>query len=55
MHSSGVTVFYRTEDHFSVKGLQTYSANVSSFKLALGDRMWYIVVCYVTPYDASTI
>ena len=54
-HTSGVAVFYRAADHFYVESLQTYGANVVSFQLALGDRQWYIVGCYLDSDNVLTI
>ena len=54
-HSGGVAVFYCAAKHFSVEVLQLYDANSVSFQLALGGQRWYIVGCYLSPYDASTI
>ena len=31
VHSGGVSVFYRTVDHLSIKGIHTYRANIVSF------------------------
>ena len=54
-YSSGVAVFYRSAENFSVEALQTYRANVVIFQLASGDRRGFIVGCYLAPDDASTI
>ena len=35
--------------------IQTYGEKVVSFQLTSGDRQWYIVGCYLAPYNASTI
>ena len=48
-------MFYRTEEHVSVEALQLYGTNVVSFQLALGGMRWYIVGCYLAPYDALII
>ena len=42
-HSSGVAVFYRVVEHFSVEELHNYGANVVSFQLESGVRRWFIV------------
>ena len=47
-HSGGVAIFYRVVELFSVEALQTYRANVVSFKLASGNMRWFIVGCYLT-------
>ena len=54
-HIGNISVFYRVSEHFYVEVLQTYRTNVISFQLALGNRWRYIVGCYLTPYNASTI
>ena len=53
-HSSGVAVFYREVEHFSVEALQTYGANVIFFHMVSGDRRWFIVGCYLAPDEAWT-
>ena len=35
--------------------LHLYGANVVSFQLASGGQRWYIVGCYLAPYNTSTI
>ena len=54
-HSGGVSVFYRAEEHFSVKSIHTYGENVVNFQLASGNRRWYIVECCLAPENALTI
>ena len=54
-HSGGIAVFYRVEDHFFVEALQTYGANIVIFQMSSGDRQWYIVGCYLTLDNASSI
>ena len=51
-HSGSVPVFYRAVENFSVKALHTYGENLFRFKLALGDRRWFIVGCYLAPDEA---
>ena len=54
-HSGGVAVFYRAVKHFSVKALWMYGANVVSFQLVSSGLWWFIMGCYLTPDNASTI
>ena len=54
-HSGGVAGFYREAEHFTVESLQTYGVNFVSFQLALGERRWFIMRCYLAPDDTSTI
>ena len=54
-HSSGVTLFYHTAEHFSVEEFQAHGENFISLQLASGDRRWYIMGCYLAPGYASTI
>ena len=55
VHRDGVSVFYRAAENFSVEALKTYRESVFSFHLALGNRRWFIVGCYLAPENASTI
>ena len=48
-------MFCRPSPMFSVKVLQKFGPNVVKFKMVTGERLWYIVVCYLDPDDASTI
>ena len=43
VHSSGVAVFYRAAEHFSMEALHTYRANIVRFQLESGGRRWFIV------------
>ena len=54
-HQGRVTVFYRDFLQFMVESQWHFTPSVFSLHLVLGGRRWYIVGCYLTPYDASTI
>ena len=51
----GLSVFYRVPPRFSVKALQKFRTNTVRFQLMTRERQWYIVGCYLSPNDASTI
>ena len=54
-HSGIVAVFYRTLPHFAVEDVHQFGPNVVSFQLAMGAQWWYIIGCYLSPEDTSTI
>ena len=54
-HRGGVAIFYRPAPHFAVKAVRKFGPNVIGFQLATGARRWYIVGCYLTPDNTSTI
>ena len=54
-YRGGVTIFHRPAPHFAVEAVQKFGPNVIGFQLATGARRWYIVGCYLTPDDTSTI
>ena len=54
-HSDGISILYGTAENFSMEALQSHGEKFVSFQLALGDRRWHIVGCYLDPDDASTI
>ena len=54
-HRGIVAIFHRTAPHFVVEAVQKFGQNVIGFHLETGARRWYIVVCYLTPDDTSTI
>ena len=41
--------------HFAVEAVQQFGSNVIGFQLAMGARRWYIIGCYLTSDDTSTI
>ena len=45
VHISGVAVFYRAVEHFSMELLQVYGENVFSYQLASVGRRWFIMGC----------
>ena len=48
-------MFYRVPPRFSVKALQQFGTNVVRLHLVKGEHQWYIIRCYLSPVDASTI
>ena len=48
-------VFYRVPLQFSVKALQQFGTNVVRLQLMTRECQWYIIGCYLSPNDASTI
>ena len=54
-HRSGVALFYRPSSLFAMEAVRQYGPNVTSFELATGARRWYIIRCYLSPNDTSTI
>ena len=48
-------MFFCNEQNFSVEALHLHGANIVNFQLALGDQRWYIVGCYISPDNATTI
>ena len=54
-HRGGAAVFYFAEPWFIVEALHQFGTDVVRFHLVLGGRKWYILVCYLAPYNASTI
>ena len=50
-----VALFYRDLPTFVVKVIQHFSANVITCQLATGERLWYIVGCYLAPGERATI
>ena len=54
-HRGGVAVFHWPAPHFTVKAVQKFRLNVVVFQLVTRARRWYIVGCYLTPDDTSTI
>ena len=40
---------------FSVEAIRQFNANVIACHLTTGDRRWYIVGCYLAPFDNTTI
>ena len=54
-HRGGVAIFYRPAPHFTVEAVRKFGPNVIGFQLATGTRRWYIMGCYLTPDNTSTI
>ena len=54
-HLGVVVVFYCASPRFSAEALQQFGPNVISFQIVMGYRIWYIVICYLVPNNASVI
>ena len=54
-HRGGVELFYRPSPLFAVEAVRQFGPNVMSFQLETGARRWYIIRCYLTPDESSTI
>ena len=48
-------MFHRPAPHLAVEAVQKFGPNAVGFQLATGARRWYIVGCYLSPDDTSTI
>ena len=47
-----MVIFYRELLHLLVEVHQKHGTNIDSFQMAMGERGWFIVGCYLEP-DAS--
>ena len=54
-HRGGVAIFYRPSPLFAVEAVRPFGLNVISFQLATGERLWYIIGCYLDPNNTSKI
>ena len=45
----------RDSPAFAVKSIRQFNVNVITRHLTMGDRRWYIVECYLAPFDNTTI
>ena len=50
-----MAVFHRPAPNFAVEAVHQFESNVAGFQLAIGERQWYIVGCYLAPDDTLTI
>ena len=48
-------MFHRPPPYFAVEAVQQFRPNVVIFHLEMGERRWYIVVCYLSPEETPTI
>ena len=42
-------------EHFTMEVIRLHIPNTARFQLTLGGQQWYIMGCYMDPYDALTI
>ena len=54
-HRGGVAISYCKAEHFAIEELHLHGPIVIRFHLVTGRWPWYVVGCYITPSDASTI
>ena len=54
-HHGIVALFHRPVPYFAVEAVQQFQPNVVDFQLAMGERRWYIVGCYLSLDDTSMI
>ena len=54
-HHDILAVLYRASLQFAVEDIQKFGPNVMSFQLAMGERRWYIIICYLSPENISMI
>ena len=45
----------RDSSAFAVEEIRQFNANIIACHLTTEDRRWYIVVCYLAPFDNTTI
>ena len=48
-------MFYRPAPNFAVNFVHKFRPNVVGYQLAMGERQWYIMGCYIAPDKNSTI
>ena len=48
-------MFYRPSPWYMVEETQQFGTKIVGFHMETGERRWYIVGCYLAPYDTSTI
>ena len=48
-------LFHQLAQNFSVEAIQKFGPNAVGFHLVTGERRWYIMGCYLTPNNTSTI
>ena len=48
-HRGGVAVFYRPSPRYAVEAVHQFGPNVVGFQLAIGERRWYVIRCYLAP------
>ena len=52
---SGVALFYHNSLTFAVKAIRQFGANIIAGQMEIGERRWYIVGCYLSPGNVTTI
>ena len=45
----------RDSPAFAVESIHQFNANVTACHLTTGDRQWYIIGCYLAPFDNTMI
>ena len=54
-HRGGMAIFYRESPHFTVEAHHNHGPNVIIFQLVTGTWICFIVGCYLSPDDATSI
>ena len=54
-HQGKIALLYRESPNFTVEAIQQFSAIFITCQLAMGERHWYTVECYLLSGDRMTI
>ena len=54
-HRRSVALFYKEWPHFAVESHKNHGPNSIIFQLVAEGKHWYMVVCYLVPFDAFTL
>ena len=54
-HRGGVALFYQNYPNFASEAIRQFGVNVIACQLAMRERHWYIVGCYLAPGDGVMI
>ena len=54
-HQGSVAIFYQDSPVFAVEVIHQIGTNVIACQMETGEKHWYIVGCYLTPGDGTTI
>ena len=54
-HQGGVVIFYWDSPVFAVEAIRKFGANIIACQMATGERLWYIVGCYLLSGDGKKI
>jgi hypothetical protein len=51
----GISLFWRTSKMYEIEEVELHGPNVLSFQLVPGTTRWYIVGCYISPTNLTTL